>query len=83
MPMNRVQFQPGLSMREFLSLYGTEEQCEAALIARRWPEGFVCPGCGVGKARTTFQRQNRRSRVRHQTPFLSGFSVATSMKSIR
>ncbi len=22
MPMNRVQFQPGLSMREFLNLYG-------------------------------------------------------------
>ena len=26
MPMNRVQFLPGLSMREFLSLYGTDEQ---------------------------------------------------------
>ncbi len=76
MPMNRVQFQPGLSMREFLSRYGTEEQCEAALIARRWPEGFVCPGCGVGKARTTFQRQNRRywqcAGCQHQCSVISG-----------
>ena len=33
MPMNGVQFQLGLSMREFLSLYGTEELCEVALSA--------------------------------------------------
>jgi hypothetical protein len=35
MPMNRVQFQKGLSMPEFLSCYGTEEQCEQALVAAR------------------------------------------------
>jgi transposase-like protein len=58
--MNRVQFQPGLSMREFLSLYGTDELCEAALIARRWPRGFECPRCGVCQARTSFSRQGRR-----------------------
>lgn len=37
--MNRVQFQPGLSTREFLRLYGVEEFCEAALIARPWTLG--------------------------------------------
>ena len=57
MPMNRVQFQPGLSRREFWSLYGTDELCEAALIARRWPRGFECPRCGVCEARTSFARQ--------------------------
>jgi len=45
MPMNRVQFQPGLSMFEFCQRYGTDEQCEQALAAARWPEGFVCPRC--------------------------------------
>jgi hypothetical protein len=35
MPMNRVQFQPGRSMAEFMDRDGTEEQCEAALIATR------------------------------------------------
>ena len=51
MTMNRVQFQPGLSMPEFFERYGTEAQCQAALQAARWPSGFVCPDCG-GAART-------------------------------
>jgi hypothetical protein len=43
MPMYRGRwFQPGLSMRAFLSLYGTEELCVAALIA-----SFTC-GNGTG-----------------------------------
>jgi hypothetical protein len=37
MPMNRVQFQPGPSMREFLSLYGTNEQREATLVQAAAP----------------------------------------------
>ena len=45
MPINRIQFQPGLSMFEFNALYGTEERCEAALASTRWPQGFVCPRC--------------------------------------
>ena len=31
---------------EFLSLYGTEDQCFDALSQWRWPNGFVCPHCG-------------------------------------
>ena len=59
MPMNRVQFQKGLSLPEFMERYGTEEQCERALIAARWPSGFVCPECGGMLARTTFRREGR------------------------
>jgi hypothetical protein len=44
--MNRIQFQPGLSLPSFLNLFGTEAQCEAALEKDRWPEGFRCPRCG-------------------------------------
>jgi transposase-like protein len=44
--MNRVQFQPGLSMPAFLRQFGAEEQCEAALERVRWPQGFRCPHCG-------------------------------------
>ena len=47
MRMNRVQFQPGLSMPEFFERYGTEGQCQAALQSARWPRGFVCPKCGA------------------------------------
>ncbi|MBL8257096.1 MAG: IS1595 family transposase [Pseudoxanthomonas mexicana] len=48
MAMNRVQFQSGLSMFEFLERYGTEQQCEQAVFAMRWPGGFVCPRCNGG-----------------------------------
>lgn len=46
MSMNRIQFQPGLSMPEFLKQFGTEAQCAAALEKMRWPQGFHCPRCG-------------------------------------
>jgi len=45
MAMNRIQFQPGLSLSEFLRDYGTKPQCEAALEKARWPRGFTCPVC--------------------------------------
>ena len=41
MAMNRVQFQRGLSMAEFVDRYGSEDKCEAALVAARWPQGFT------------------------------------------
>jgi hypothetical protein len=44
---NQVQFQKGLSTVEFQPLYGTEEQCRAALVRMRWPDGFLCRKCGV------------------------------------
>lgn len=47
MPMNRVQFQQGLSLPEFMDRYGTEAQCKQAQVAARWPSGLVCPACGV------------------------------------
>jgi transposase-like protein len=46
MPKNKVQFQRGMSLREFIAKYGTQAQCEQALFAWRWPQGFVCPECG-------------------------------------
>ena len=45
MPMNRIQFQPGVSLPEFFARYGTEDQCASALTALRWPDGFRCPRC--------------------------------------
>ena len=43
MARNRVQFQKELSLAEFSDRYGTEEKCQAALIAVRWPDVFVLP----------------------------------------
>ena len=46
MAKNQVQFQKGYSLFEFMQDYGTEEQCEQALLAWRYPQGFVCRECG-------------------------------------
>ncbi len=36
----------GMSDQGFRKAFGTEEQCRAALVRLRWPDGFVCPSCG-------------------------------------
>jgi hypothetical protein len=45
MAMNRVQFQEGLPLGEFLALFGTDDLCEAHLVRLRWPNGFACVRC--------------------------------------
>lgn len=75
MSMNRIQFQPGLSLPEFISRFGDEAQCEAALERARWPQGFRCPECGEARhsafrigGRKTFQC----SACRKQTSVIVG-----------
>lgn len=84
MARNRVQFQKGLSLRRFLDRYGTEEQCHAALVAWRWPEGFVCPRCGGREhgfcgPRRLFQC----SACRHQTSVRAGTLFQASKLPLR
>lgn len=75
MPRNKVQFQKGLSLSEFLERYGTEAQCEAALVAWRWPRGFVCPECGdeghcvLGRGLYQCHRCHRQTSVTSGTLF--------------
>lgn len=45
MAMNKIQFQRGLSLQEFMHQYGTEEQCEQAVFSARWSKGWNCPRC--------------------------------------
>ena len=56
--MNQVPFQHGLSMAEFFERNGTEEKCQVALEASRWPSGFCCP-CGGNLRHSRFVRENR------------------------
>ena len=37
-----LQFQPGLSLSEFIATYGTDEQCETVLENSRCPNGYLC-----------------------------------------
>lgn len=81
MAMNRVQFQAGLSMAEFLERYGSEDRCEAAVAASRWPQGFRCPACAAS-AHSSFVRHGRRywqcSACRHQCSAISGTIFAAT-----
>ena len=56
--------------------YGSDDKCEAALIASRWPQGFACPACGCGR---TAARSGARAgctgsaaACRHQCSVISG-----------
>ena len=86
MAMNRVQFQPGLSMAEFLQLYGTEPLCRAALEQMRWPNGFRCPRCESAQcSRHERDRQTlwQCSDCRHQTSLLAGTVFQASKLPLR
>ena len=64
---NKVQFQKGLSLPDFMGKFGTETQCEAALEASKWPDGFLCGYCG----HKSFSRLTR-GRTRRQCNKSSG-----------
>lgn len=71
--------QKGLSEPDFERQYGSEEQCRAEVVALRWPDGFVCPGCAgrkhsLVKSRLLFQC----STCRKQTSLIAGKIVAST-----
>lgn len=75
MAMNRIQFQPGLSIPEFFKLYGTEPLCAEALESSRWPEGFACPSCSRDAhcvLRTGGHKVFQCNTCRHQTSLIAG-----------
>ncbi len=81
MAQNRVQYQRGLSLLEFVGRYGSDDRCEHAIRRWRWPDGFVCPRC-QGTWHSEFRRQGRLyfqcSACRHQCSLLSGTVFASS-----
>ena len=64
MSRSAVQFQRGLSLPEFQRLYGTEEQCEAALEKVCWPDGVRCPLCQGHEHRLVYGRRLKRYQCR-------------------
>ena len=40
----------GRTLEEFQTEFPDDARCAAFLQARRWPDGFVCPACGKGRA---------------------------------
>ena len=86
MARNQVQFQKGLSEAGFAEIYGTEEQCHAALVKWRWPNGFECPGCH-GADHCVVTRGARRlfqcNACRKQTSVKAGTIFASSKLPLR
>lgn len=62
-------------MPEFQQQYGTVEKCHVALVASRWPKGFVCPHCSEPH-HSTFVRNGRQhwqcQTCRYQTTVTAG-----------
>ena len=86
MARNMVQFQKGLSEAGFDKLFGSEEQCHAALVGWRWPDGFVCPECGAN-GHCIVKRGARRlfqcNACRKQTSIKAGTIFASSKLPLR
>ena len=73
MAKNLIQFQKGMSIPDFMNLYGNESKCRKALFDFRWPDGFVCPQCSNNTyceiaTRKVFQCD----RCHHQTSVTAG-----------
>ena len=81
-----VQFQKGLSDARFDEMYGSEEQCHAALVQLRWPDGFECPDCR-GHGHCLVNRGARRlfqcNACRKQTSVKAGTIFASSKLPLR
>lgn len=73
MAKKNIQFQKGMSLKDFMTQYGTKARCRKALFEARWPNGFICPQCGnktycALRVRTVFQCH----RCHHQTSITAG-----------
>lgn len=84
MAKNMVQFQAGLSLPAFLERYGSEDQCRAALIRQRWPQGFQCPDCGhMGHCQLKRRDVLQCNRCKHQVSPTSGTLFADTKLPLR
>ena len=82
MPMNRIQFQRGVPLSDFFARYGSEAQCEAALMTLRWSAGFRCPRC-EGSAYYAVGRLFQCRACRHQTSLTAGTVMDSTKLPLR
>lgn len=84
MAKNRVQFQRGMSLVQFLAKFGNEEQCREAVFRWRWPAGFQCPDCGhAGYCRLSSRDVLQCNRCHRQTSVISGTMFAATKLPLR
>ena len=62
-----------ISLLEFQKRYQTEEDCERRLFELRWPQGFICPGCGHQECYFVSKRKLYQcKKCRRQTSLTAG-----------
>lgn len=86
MSINKIQFQHGISLPDFLGRYGSEEQCTQALFDIRWPTGFVCPRCsnvGFYRVQTAGRPLFQCRACRHQASLTAGTLLESSKLPLR
>ena len=84
MARNRIQFQKGYSLVQFMDEYATEDKCREALFRWRWPNGFVCPRCEhTGHCLVQSRALYQCSGCRHQVSLTAGSIFANTKLSLR
>lgn len=84
MARNRIQFQKGYSLVQFMDEYGTEEKCREALFRWRWPNEFVCPRCEyTGHCLVQSRWLYQCSGCRHQVSLTAGTIFASTKLPLR
>src|ERR1022692_3325884 len=68
---------------EFERRFSTDAACRAYLMALRWPEGFVCPRCGGGKAWPTVHDRWVCAACRHQATVTAGTIFQDTRQPLR
>ncbi len=61
-----------LNLNEFIDNFGNEDFCWAYMESLRWPDGFMCPKCGVKKYYQTTQGKFRCKNCRRETTVTAG-----------
>ena len=84
MSKNKIPFQVGMILNDFMDRFGTEERCQQALFKLRWPDGFRCPECAhPSHCRLKVRRLIQCHRCRHQASLTARTIFANTKLSLR
>lgn len=67
----------------FMRAFGNEKSCRAYLMQIRWPDGFVCPKCGIRHGYQLQKGQIQCSGCRHQASVTAGTILHRSHLPLR
>ncbi|MCM3700451.1 transposase [Paenibacillus macerans] len=70
-----MEVNAGTELQSFSSRYNSEQACMEALIAMKWPNGFVCPRCAYTRCSRLTSRHIplfECGKCKHQTSALAG-----------